>query len=194
MDLWGQILSAAALFGMGWAVHAFFHRKEHEELKEQVGKKQKLINESKRQVQEISAEPNKLKAEVTALTAKCSQLEESYELLRGQKREISDMYQTTMVERTELQRQNNELRIQIERLSEEDNPKLRNEMGLTNDMVDYLESASRDSWVIRYWEDSRNQLAKNRLLQRGFLATSPGGIYIHATGYEALDRLGKIPR
>jgi len=43
----GVLLTTAAIFGLGWAVHAFFHRREHVSLKANVLELKKELEEAK---------------------------------------------------------------------------------------------------------------------------------------------------
>lgn len=43
----GVFLSIAAIFGLGWAAHAFFHNRQHDEFKIKIGKLEKELEEAK---------------------------------------------------------------------------------------------------------------------------------------------------
>ena len=46
-EISGVVLTIAAIFGLGWAAHTFFHRRNHDELKSKVAKLEKELEEAK---------------------------------------------------------------------------------------------------------------------------------------------------
>ena len=46
MGIWEGILSAAGLIALGWYAHVFFHRREHDDLKQEIADLQHSLEEA----------------------------------------------------------------------------------------------------------------------------------------------------
>ena len=47
-DISGILLTVAAIFGLGWGVHAFFHRRNHDELEKKVAVLEEQLEDAKK--------------------------------------------------------------------------------------------------------------------------------------------------